>query len=129
MLSRVFLFSFLCGMSIPCVLLGMNEVSWQEIRGMMHVSIGQEASGVGIGAAPAVTVAAVTSGPSSGGNTPHTILVLWCQVLPVSRYPSVGILHATVGISSSRRLEDSCVASKQCWPAGDGVHIGHAVGR
>lgn len=62
-------------MSIPCVLLGMNEVSWQEIRGMMHVSIGQEASGVGIGAAPAGTVAAVTSGPSSGGNTPHTILV------------------------------------------------------
>lgn len=75
MFSRAFLFSCLWGMSIPCVLLVMNEMSWQKIRGMMHVSLGQEASGVGIGVAPAGTVAAVTSGPSSGGNTPHTILV------------------------------------------------------
>lgn len=40
MLSRVFLFSFLCGVSISCVLLGMGEVSWLEIRGMMCVNIG-----------------------------------------------------------------------------------------
>lgn len=36
-------------MSIPCVLLSMNEVAWQETRGMMN--IGQEASEVGVGVA------------------------------------------------------------------------------
>lgn len=34
-----------------------------------------EASGVGVGVAPPEAVAAVTSGPGSGGNTPHTIPV------------------------------------------------------
>lgn len=49
MLSGAFLFSFLCGVSISCILLGMDEVSWLEIRGMMDVNIGPEASGVGVG--------------------------------------------------------------------------------
>lgn len=75
MLSRVFLFSFQCGMNIPCVLLGMNEVSWLEIRGKMPVNIGQEGSGAGVGVAPAGAAAAVPAGPSSEGNTPHIIPV------------------------------------------------------
>lgn len=41
MLSR--LFRFLHG--IPCDLLGMNEVAWQETRETMHVNVGQEALG------------------------------------------------------------------------------------
>lgn len=73
MLARLFLFRFLCGMSVPCVLLGKNEVAWQETRGMMHVNIGQEASRVGVGVAPAGTVVGATSWPSSSGNTPLAI--------------------------------------------------------
>lgn len=73
MLARLFLFRFLCGMSIRCVLLGKNEVAWQETRGMMHVNIGQEVNGVEVGVAPAGTVVGVTSWPSSSGNTPLTI--------------------------------------------------------
>lgn len=75
MLSRVFLLSFLCGVSISCVLLGVDEVSWLEIRGMVHVNVDPEVSGVEVGVAPAGAVAAFASGPSSGGNTPHTIPV------------------------------------------------------
>lgn len=60
-------------MSIPRVLLGMNEVAWQETRGMMHANIGQEASGVGIGVAPAGMVVGAAAGLSAGGNTPHPI--------------------------------------------------------
>lgn len=52
----------------------------------------------------------------------------WYQVFPVPRYPSVDVLHATVGISSSSRLEGSCVSGRHCWPTGDGVHTGHTVG-
>lgn len=40
---------------------------------MMQVNTGQEASGIGRGVAPARTVVETTSGPSSGGNTPHSI--------------------------------------------------------
>lgn len=34
------------------------------VRGMVHVNIGPEASGVGVGVGPAGAVAALTSGPS-----------------------------------------------------------------
>ncbi|KAJ7412723.1 pumilio 1 [Pitangus sulphuratus] len=64
----------------------MNEVSWQEIRGMMHVNIGQEASGVGVGVAAAGTVVAVTSGRNSGGNILHT--VPYCGV-SCFQYPGI----------------------------------------
>ncbi|XP_063771398.1 pumilio homolog 2 isoform X3 [Pseudophryne corroboree] len=53
----------LCGMNIPCVV-GMNEVAWQEARGMMHTSNGQEALGVGM-----VPSGGAASGPI--GNHPH----------------------------------------------------------
>lgn len=51
-------------MSIPCALLSMNEVAWQETRETMHVSVGQESGGAGVGVVPAETVAGATPGPS-----------------------------------------------------------------
>lgn len=97
-----------CGMSSPCVLLSMSEVAWQETRGMMN--IGQEASEVGVGVAPAGTVVGATSGL-------ETLLISSLQPqylgLPVSGYPSVGVLRMMLqlGVSSRGRLECSQVAT------------------
>lgn len=46
-----------------------------------------EASGVGVGVAPPEAVAAVTSGPSSGGNTPHTIPVTLVSAASSAQLP------------------------------------------
>lgn len=61
------LFRFLHG--IPCALLGMNEVAWQETRETRHVNDACEhGSGspgeAGVGVVPAETVAGATPGPS-----------------------------------------------------------------
>nr|XP_025034505.1 pumilio homolog 2 isoform X4 [Pelodiscus sinensis] len=138
MLLRLFLFRFLRGMSIPCVLLGMNEVAWQETRGMMHANIGQEASGVGVGVAPAGTVGGTsagpgpgTSGPSSGGNNPHTI-----PAAAVSGASNVQVSlsgrsqdDATVGYFFQRQAGEqlSGYSSKHRWPTGDSIHVDHSV--
>ncbi|XP_014436332.3 pumilio homolog 2 isoform X3 [Pelodiscus sinensis] len=125
-------------MSIPCVLLGMNEVAWQETRGMMHANIGQEASGVGVGVAPAGTVGGTsagpgpgTSGPSSGGNNPHTI-----PAAAVSGASNVQVSlsgrsqdDATVGYFFQRQAGEqlSGYSSKHRWPTGDSIHVDHSV--
>uniref|UniRef100_A0A8C3I6H9 Pumilio RNA binding family member 2 n=2 Tax=Chrysemys picta bellii TaxID=8478 RepID=A0A8C3I6H9_CHRPI len=138
MLSRLFLFRFLRGMSIPCVLLGMNEVAWQETRGMMHANIGQEASGVGIGVAPAGTVGGATagpgpgtSGPSSGGNNPHTIPTAAVSGAFNVQVPLSGRSQddATVGYFFQRQAGEqlSGYSSKHRWPTGDSIHVDHSV--
>ncbi|XP_034622465.1 pumilio homolog 2 isoform X4 [Trachemys scripta elegans] len=138
MLSRLFLFRFLRGMSIPCVLLGMNEVAWQETRGMMHANIGQEASGVGIGVAPAGTVGGATagpgpgtSGPSSGGNNPHTIPTAAVSGAFNVQVPLSGRSQddATVGYFFQRQAGEQLngYSSKHRWPTGDSIHVDHSV--
>ncbi|XP_073192024.1 pumilio homolog 2 isoform X6 [Lepidochelys kempii] len=129
---------FLRGMSIPCVLLGMNEVTWQETRGMMHANIGQEASGVGIGVAPAGTVGGRTagpgpgtSGPSSGGNNPHTIPTATVSGASNVQVPLSGRSQddATVGYFFQRQAGEqlSGYSSKHRWPTGDSIHVDHSV--
>ncbi|XP_026511458.1 pumilio homolog 2 isoform X4 [Terrapene carolina triunguis] len=129
---------FLRGMSIPCVLLGMNEVAWQETRGMMHANIGQEASGVGIGVAPAGTVGGATagpgpgtSGPSSGGNNPHTIPTAAVSGAFNVQVPLSGRSQddATVGYFFQRQAGEqlSGYSSKHRWPTGDSIHVDHSV--
>ncbi|XP_005297379.4 pumilio homolog 2 isoform X10 [Chrysemys picta bellii] len=125
-------------MSIPCVLLGMNEVAWQETRGMMHANIGQEASGVGIGVAPAGTVGGATagpgpgtSGPSSGGNNPHTIPTAAVSGAFSVQVPLSGRSQddATVGYFFQRQAGEqlSGYSSKHRWPTGDSIHVDHSV--
>ncbi|XP_030411212.1 pumilio homolog 2 isoform X2 [Gopherus evgoodei] len=129
---------FLRGMSIPCVLLGLNEVAWQETRGMMHANIGQEASGVGIGVAPAGTVGGATagpgpgtSGPSSGGNNPHTIPTAAVSGAFNVQIPLSGRSQddATVGYFFQRQAGEqlSGYSSKHRWPTGDSIHVDHSV--
>ncbi|XP_074919745.1 pumilio homolog 2 isoform X10 [Chelonoidis abingdonii] len=129
---------FLRGMSIPCVLLGLNEVAWQETRGMMHANIGQEASGVGIGVAPAGTVGGATagpgpgtSGPSSGGNNPHTIPTAAVSGAFSVQVPLSGRSQddATVGYFFQRQAGEqlSGYSSKHRWPTGDSIHVDHSV--
>nr|XP_032630021.1 pumilio homolog 2 isoform X7 [Chelonoidis abingdonii] len=125
-------------MSIPCVLLGLNEVAWQETRGMMHANIGQEASGVGIGVAPAGTVGGATagpgpgtSGPSSGGNNPHTIPTAAVSGAFSVQVPLSGRSQddATVGYFFQRQAGEqlSGYSSKHRWPTGDSIHVDHSV--
>ncbi|XP_039385523.1 pumilio homolog 2 isoform X7 [Mauremys reevesii] len=125
-------------MSIPCVLLGLNEVAWQETRGMMHANIGQEASGVGIGVAPAGTVGGATagpgpgtSGPSSGGNNPHTIPTAAVSGAFNVQVPLSGRSQddATVGYFFQRQAGEqlSGYSSKHRWPTGDSIHVDHSV--
>ncbi|XP_053877677.1 pumilio homolog 2 isoform X3 [Malaclemys terrapin pileata] len=125
-------------MSIPCVLLGMNEVAWQETRGMMHANIGQEASGVGIGVAPAGTVGGATagpgpgtSGPSSGGNNPHTIPTAAVSGAFNVQVPLSGRSQddATVGYFFQRQAGEQLngYSSKHRWPTGDSIHVDHSV--
>lgn len=139
MLSRLFLFRFLRGMSIPCVFLGMNEVAWQETRGMMHANIGQESSGVGVGVAPAGTVVEATAGPgpgaagpNSGGNNPHTIPAAAESGASSVQVPLSGRSQddATVGYFFQRQAgqQFSGYFIKHHWPTRDSIHVDHSVG-
>uniref|UniRef100_A0A674IGV1 Pumilio RNA binding family member 2 n=2 Tax=Terrapene triunguis TaxID=2587831 RepID=A0A674IGV1_9SAUR len=116
----------------------MNEVAWQETRGMMHANIGQEASGVGIGVAPAGTVGGATagpgpgtSGPSSGGNNPHTIPTAAVSGAFNVQVPLSGRSQddATVGYFFQRQAGEqlSGYSSKHRWPTGDSIHVDHSV--
>ncbi|XP_062429151.1 pumilio homolog 2 isoform X3 [Rhea pennata] len=118
-------------MSIPCVLLGMNEVAWRETRGMMHANIGQEAGGVGVGVAPAGTVVGTTSGPNSGGNNPHTIPAAAVSGASNVQVPLSGRSQddATVGYFFQRQADEQLngYSSKHHWPTGDSIHVDHSV--
>ncbi|KAM4692941.1 pumilio homolog 2 isoform 2-T2 [Discoglossus pictus] len=95
-------------MSIPCVV-GMNEVAWQETRGVMHASGGQETHGVGIGNVP------------SGGNHPNAMPpgASNAQVPPNGRSQD----DATVGYFFQRQAGEQLngYSNKHRWPTGDSV--------
>ncbi|XP_072354985.1 pumilio homolog 2-like isoform X1 [Scyliorhinus torazame] len=106
-------------MNIPCVLLGMNEVSWQQDAArMMH-------GGGGGGGIPPdsgmVLSAAVASGaaPTIASNNPG--------VQPPLSGRSQD--DATVGYFFQRQPGEQLgsYASKHRWPTGDAVHVEHQV--
>ncbi|XP_063771397.1 pumilio homolog 2 isoform X2 [Pseudophryne corroboree] len=103
----------LCGMNIPCVV-GMNEVAWQEARGMMHTSNGQEALGVGM-----VPSGGAASGPI--GNHPHGMP----PGASIAQVPLSGRSQddATVGYFFQRQAGEQVngYTNKHRWPTGDSV--------
>ncbi|XP_038656100.1 pumilio homolog 2-like isoform X9 [Scyliorhinus canicula] len=106
-------------MNIPCVLLGMNEVSWQQDAArMMH------GGGGGIppdGGGGMVLSAAAASGaaPTIASNNPGV------QTTLSGRSQD----DATVGYFFQRQPGEQLgsYASKHRWPTGDGVHVEHQV--
>ncbi|XP_018428388.1 PREDICTED: pumilio homolog 2 isoform X2 [Nanorana parkeri] len=102
-------------MNVPCVV-GMNEVAWQETRGIMHASNGQEALGVAVGMVP-------TGGTASGpiGINPHAIPpgASNAQVHLSGRSQD----DATVGYFFQRQAGEQVngYTNKHRWPTGDSV--------
>ncbi|XP_068136306.1 pumilio homolog 2 [Hyperolius riggenbachi] len=96
-------------MNVPCVV-GMNEVAWQETRGIMHASNGQEALGVGVGMVP-----------SAGTSNPHAIP----PGASSAQVPLSGRSQddATVGYFFQRQAGEQVngYTNKHRWPTGDSV--------
>ncbi|CAI5769418.1 pumilio homolog 2 isoform X15 [Podarcis lilfordi] len=109
----------------------MNEVSWQETRGMMHVNIGQETRGVEQGVTSAGTVGGTTSGPNSGGTNPHSIPTSAVSGASSVQVPFSGWSQddATVGYVFQRQAGEqlSGYFSKHRRPTGDSIHVAHSV--
>ncbi|XP_043923495.1 pumilio homolog 2 isoform X3 [Protopterus annectens] len=113
-------------MSIPCILLGMNEVAWQETRGIMHAGGVQEANGVGLGVTSAGT--GVVAPPNSGIPNPHNL----AAAVASGAQTNLGGRSqddATVGYFFQRQPGEQLggYSNKHRWPTGDNVHIDHAV--
>ncbi|XP_015476690.2 pumilio homolog 2 isoform X3 [Parus major] len=105
--------------------IGMDEVSWLEIRGTMHVNIGPEASEIGVGFAPAGTVAAVTSGPSSSGTTSHTIPVTVVSGASSIQVRSVDEMnHEFQALALESRGMGELLPAKKFWEPDDSAKDG-----
>uniref|UniRef100_A0AAY4AZV6 PUM-HD domain-containing protein n=1 Tax=Denticeps clupeoides TaxID=299321 RepID=A0AAY4AZV6_9TELE len=108
------------GMSVPCSILGMNDVAWQETRGgMLHTNGTPEAGVVRVhGGASLATVGGAGQGPLQGTNpTPGT---------PQPPLSGRSQDDATVGYFFQRQPGEQlggCTASKHRWPTGDGNHV------
>ncbi|KAG7270493.1 hypothetical protein CRUP_032789 [Coryphaenoides rupestris] len=115
-------------MSVPCSILGMNDVAWQETRGgMLHANGAPETGVVRVhGGGPLATVGGAGQGPSG----PHL------QGMDRGSNPTPGTPQpplsgrsqddATVGYFFQRQPGEQlggCVPSKHRWPTGDGNHI------
>uniref|UniRef100_A0AAZ1X565 PUM-HD domain-containing protein n=1 Tax=Oreochromis aureus TaxID=47969 RepID=A0AAZ1X565_OREAU len=115
-------------MSIPCSILGMNDVAWQETRGgMLHANGAPESGGVRVhGGGPLATVGG--AGQAPGG--PHI------QGMDRVPNPTPGTPQpplsgrsqddATVGYFFQRQPGEqlvSCTPSKHRWPTGDANHV------
>lgn len=104
-------------MNVPCAL-GMNEVAWQESRGIMHASNGQDALGVAVGMVP-------SGGTSSGpmGSHPHAIT----PGASNAQVPLSGRSQddATVGYFFQRQAGEQVngYTNKHRWPTGDSVEV------
>ncbi|KAI1895139.1 hypothetical protein AGOR_G00103230 [Albula goreensis] len=128
---------FLRGMSIPCVLLGMNEVGWQETRGgMLHANGGQEAGGVRVpGTGALASGGGGGPGPGGapppqaldGGPNPHTLPPVSVTGAPGTQAPLSGRSQddATVGYFFQRQPGEQLggYTSKHRWPTGDSIHV------
>ncbi|XP_067240775.1 pumilio homolog 2 isoform X12 [Chanodichthys erythropterus] len=116
-------------MSIPCSILGMNDVAWQETRGgMLHTNGAPETGGVRVHAAGSLaTVGGAGQGP--GGAHPLPGMDRVANPNPGTPQPPLSGRSqddATVGYFFQRQPGEqlgSCTASKHRWPTGDGNHI------
>lgn len=113
-------------MSIPCSILGMNDVAWQETRGgMLHANGAPETGGVRVhGGGPLAPVGGQSPGVPHlqgmdrvGNPTPGTP-----QPLLSGRSQD----DATVGYFFQRQPGEQlggCAPSKHRWPTGDANHV------
>nr|ACQ59020.1 Pumilio homolog 1 [Anoplopoma fimbria] len=114
-------------MSVPCSILGMNDVAWQETRvGMLHANGAPETGGVRVH----VGVAGQASGvPHLQGmdrvvnpTTPGT---------PQPPLSGRSQDDATVGYFFQRQPGEQlggCTPSKHRWPTGDANHVDQVKG-
>lgn len=117
-------------MSIPCSILGMNDVAWQETRGgMLHANGAPESGGVRVhGGGPLATVGGAVQSPG----VPH----LQGMDRAVHPNPNPGTPQpplsgrsqddATVGYFFQRQPGEqlgACTPSKHRWPTGDANHV------
>lgn len=115
-------------MSIPCSILGMNDVAWQETRGgMLHANGAPESGGVRVhGGGPLATVGGAVQSPG----VPHL------QGMDRAVHPTPGTPQpplsgrsqddATVGYFFQRQPGEqlgACTPSKHRWPTGDANHV------
>ncbi|XP_046905726.1 pumilio homolog 2 isoform X2 [Hypomesus transpacificus] len=121
-------------MSVPCSILGMNDVAWQESRGgMLHTNGAPEAGG---GRVHGGSSLASVGGAGQGPGGPHTL-----QGMDRGPHPTPGIPQpplsgrsqddATVGYFFQRQPGEQlggCAPSKHRWPTGDGNHVDQVRG-
>uniref|UniRef100_A0A671W4Q7 PUM-HD domain-containing protein n=1 Tax=Sparus aurata TaxID=8175 RepID=A0A671W4Q7_SPAAU len=115
-------------MSVPCSILGMNDVAWQETRGgMLHANGAPETGGVRVhGGGPLVTVGGAGQAPG----VPH-LQGMDRVVNPTPGTPQPPLSgrsqdDATVGYFFQRQPGEQlggCTPSKHRWPTGDANHV------
>ncbi|RXM27949.1 Pumilio-like 2 [Acipenser ruthenus] len=123
-------------MSVPCVILGMNEVAWQKTRGaMMHANGAQDVGVVGLGVPMVGTPVGAGGGPGPGGPPPQALgggsnpHVLHTAVTgaPGAQLPLSGRSQddAAVGYFFQRQAgeQPGGYSSKHRWPTGDSIHV------
>ncbi|XP_048106468.1 pumilio homolog 2 isoform X2 [Alosa alosa] len=105
-------------MSVPCSILGMNDVAWQETRGgMLHTNGAPETGGVRGG------------GQGPGGTHPLQGMDRGANPTPGTPQPPLSGRSqddATVGYFFQRQPGEQlggCATSKHRWPTGDGNHV------
>lgn len=120
-------------MSIPCSILGMNDVTWQETRGgMLHANGAPETGGVRVhGGGPLATVGGAGQSPGiphlqgmdrAGNPTPGT---------PQPPLSGRSQDDATVGYFFQRQHGEQlggCTPNKHRWPTGDANHVDQVIG-
>uniref|UniRef100_A0A3Q1FAV6 Uncharacterized protein n=1 Tax=Acanthochromis polyacanthus TaxID=80966 RepID=A0A3Q1FAV6_9TELE len=119
-------------MSVPCSILGMNDVAWQETRGgMLHANGAPESGGVRVhGGGPLSAVGGAVQAP--GG--PH-LQGMDRGVNPTPGTPQPPLSgrsqdDATVGYFFQRQPGEQlvgCTPSKHRWPTGDANHLDQTV--
>ncbi|RXN25664.1 pumilio -like protein [Labeo rohita] len=116
-------------MSIPCSILGMNDVAWQETRGgMLHTNGAPETGGVRVHAGSSL---ATVGGPGQGPGGAHPLPGMDRVANPNPGTPQPPLSgrsqdDATVGYFFQRQPGEQlggCTASKHRWPTGDGNHV------
>ncbi|MBN3289930.1 PUM2 protein, partial [Polypterus senegalus] len=137
-------------MSLPCVILGMNEVIWQETR-MMHANGSQDTSDVSMAGVPTGSVVGAGSGPGpspGSGPSPGTGVTSLSQALggdsslhlmPPTAMTNVPGMQpalsgrsqddATVGYFFQRQAGEQLggYSNKHRWPTGDTIHVDQVV--
>uniref|UniRef100_A0A8C7MK23 Pumilio RNA binding family member 2 n=1 Tax=Oncorhynchus kisutch TaxID=8019 RepID=A0A8C7MK23_ONCKI len=116
-------------MSIPCSILSMNDVAWQETRGgMLHTNGAPEAGGIRVHGGGSL---AAVGGAGQGPGGPHPLQGMDRGPNPTPGTPQPPLSgrsqdDATVGYFFQRQPGEQlggCTPSKHRWPTGDGNHI------